>query len=240
MQQSKAPLILGFVLSLVLTALASGARAGEAEKPSTTPGNPFSRESYPSLTDPSRPHAAPPSGTSAKKPVSVSYGAVLRCFPELEDERQAFRVDLRLLKQKIDEKHITSHTQLLSRVVVYKTPTGQRKRLRLENQRVGPAKINTSVQVEALSESGAATPSEEPGLAKQNPSPTQISAIVTKNQVENDETLYIDTKLNGSRLTHRKNLTRLLEVVLEDKDSARQLRCEDRKDFGAICTCTRK
>src|SRR5438445_1237545 len=53
------------------------------------------------------------------KPVSVSYENLMRCFPELQDEGLSFKVDLNRLKEVMDEKFVTSQSQLRQRKIQY-------------------------------------------------------------------------------------------------------------------------
>lgn len=190
-----------------------------------------------------RPGADPvvlsPGTQKMNKPVSVSYDAILRCFPELEDEHFALKVDLRRLKEKIDNHYVTSTTAQLSRTVVLKTSSGQRKRLRLEARKLSPARTQTSAVVELISENGQITATTEPGLNKLDPTPTQINGVLNRGQVQSDEVLTLDTKLNGFRMTHRRDLDRIVEFDLQDAQQKIQLHCEDRRELGSICSCTR-
>lgn len=172
--------------------------------------------------------------------MSISYEAVLKCFPELEDRRQAYKVDLRLLKEKMNEVFLTIQTRLVRRTVQFREPTGTMRRVRLETKNQNLQKPVFTAQWETLTETGGSEVWEDPKLKKQNVTVEEVRAFLGTNLVERDETVEIDTKLKDAKLTSRRDLTKILELKLEDKGAARTLNCEDKQSIGTICTCFKK
>jgi hypothetical protein len=180
-----------------------------------------------------------PTPVPKKKPVSVSYETVTKCFPMLEDSRLSFRVDLRILLEKIDSVYTTNTNKLLMRVLHFREGTGVLRRVTLDNVSGTGLKQTFTPIWETLTDSGTVEPWEGP-LARKTPlTMSEINAVVGRGVIERDENLYLATKFNGLKQTLRKDLTKILELRLEEPN-VRTLVCEDKKDFGAICTCRKK
>lgn len=172
--------------------------------------------------------------------MSVSYEAVIKCFPDLQDPRQAYKVDLRLLKERMNEVFLTLQTKLVRRTVLFREPGGTLRRVRLETKNPNLPKPVFSAQWETVSETGGSEIWEDPKLKRQGVTAEDIRGFLGTNLVERDESVEIDTKLKDAKLTSRRDLTKILELRLEDKGALHTLNCEDKQSIGTICTCFKK
>lgn len=170
-----------------------------------------------------------------KKPVSLSYTQMTKCFSELEDEAQKFRVDLKKVKDRLDEKFPTTRTERVRRVMKFRDAAGVIKRLRLDTENEKPPK--TTALLESLDSKGSATPVQPLPINRINPTQAEINRLLSGNDLLSDEITDLDTKLNGIRVRGRKDFSRWLELRVEDPANKKILSCEDNKEVGTICTC---
>lgn len=173
-----------------------------------------------------------------KKPVSVSYESVIKCFPELTDEAMSFKVDLSKLKERIDSIFATDRTLLKSRIVRFRDAGGLR-RLQLE-QKSDPKKPLQLPFLEArwetIADDGTAMTWTAPHL-KTRPTLMEINQALAKGTIESDERIDLDTKLRGMTVLTRRNQAKVVDLKFEDKPNKKVLSCEDKADFGSICIC---
>lgn len=176
----------------------------------------------------------------SSKPVSISYENLIKCFPELRDEKLSFKVDLNQLKEVMDEKFITSQSQLRQRKVQYEDSEGQLRNLILRNQFRGPKKVETELILQMVDEKGVVTDVKLTDNQRINPKQEVINNFLLNSVIKSDEYSYNDTRLNGVSSTYRRNFKEIEEVSLEDKLSKRSILCEKKSDLGIICTCSKK
>ncbi|MBX2987117.1 MAG: hypothetical protein KF802_04395 [Bdellovibrionaceae bacterium] len=184
--------------------------------------------------------APAPTVRTHKKPVSVSYEAVLKCYPALEDPRLAYRVDLRLLAERINDVYLTQKSQTLSRTLQFRDKGAVLRRVKLESPTEVQGVTRWNALWETLSETGTTQVWEDAALKRQNLTLAEVMSVVGKGVIERDESLQVDTKLKGLKLTARKDLTKTLELKLEENGGRNLLTCEDKKDVGSICTCLKR
>lgn len=174
------------------------------------------------------------------KPVSVSYENVVRCFPELQDEKLSFKVDLNRLKEIIDEKFVTSQSQLRQRKIHYLDVDKQPTNLILRTQFEGARKMETVLSLQQIDEKGVVTDIKLTGNQRINPKQDTINNFLLNGTIKSDEYSYNDTKLNDVVSTYRRNFKDVEEIELVDKPNKRSILCEKKSDLGIICTCTKK
>lgn len=173
------------------------------------------------------------------KPVSVSYENLMRCFPELQDEKLSFKVDLNRLKDIIDEKFVTSQSQLRQRKIHYLDADKQAMNLILRTKFSGAKKMDTELILQQVDEKGVVTDVKLTGNQRINPKQDMINNFLLNSTIKSDEYSYVDTKLNDVVSTYRRNFKDIQEISLEDKASKRSINCETQKDLGIICTCSK-
>lgn len=177
----------------------------------------------------------------AKKPVSISYEAVLQCFPEVEDASLSQQVDLNRLRERMELFLVTDRKRLEKRVVKFRDETGVLRRVTLE-EKTDPKKPLLGQQLyaqwEMLTEGGASTP-WDPGLPKKF-TILDVNSILAKSAILSDDRVDFDTKLKGFTLRVRRSQNKVVEIRLENAPNQWVLSCEDRAQAGAICICTKK
>lgn len=170
------------------------------------------------------------------KPVSASYENVLKCYPDLKSEELVSHVDLKLLKQIIDEKYPTTRSYLRFRRVQYQSPQMKKHILTLFLVGNRLEKASTKMTVEVIDSSGQSVEKQE--ARRVNPSPEEINVHLQGASIEFDETSFVDIKFNGHEMRFSINSGQLTEIVLSD--SKKRLSCESQKDLGIICSCSTK
>jgi ABC-type transporter MlaC component len=176
----------------------------------------------------------------AAKPVSVSYENLTRCFPELKDQSLSFKVDLNRLKDLIDEKFVTSQSQLRQRKIQYVDADQQRMNLILRLDARMSKKSSTHLILQKVDDKGLVTDLKLTKNQATNPKQEVINNFLLGANIKSDEYSYIDTKLNGVVSTYRRNFKDVMEIELSDKPRQRSVMCEKRDELGIICTCTKK
>ncbi|HRO67839.1 MAG TPA: hypothetical protein PL182_09775 [Pseudobdellovibrionaceae bacterium] len=182
--------------------------------------------------------AQPKVALEPKKPTSVSYQAIVKCEPKLEDHRLTTRVDLAILKSRMDDVYVTQRSLLMQRVVDFRERSGELRRLRLENRPEKGVSKYTAQWRTVLPDGD--TVAWEDATLKEQPTLKEVYLVIAKGVIERDESLTEEFKLKGVKLRVKKDLQRPLELRLEHEDGSRSLLCEEKKDLGTICTCTKK
>ncbi|WII73370.1 hypothetical protein QJS83_05735 [Bdellovibrio sp. 22V] len=174
------------------------------------------------------------------KPISVSYENLMRCFPELQDEKLSFKVDLNRLKELGDEKFVTSQSQLRQRKIQYVNADKQLMNLILRTKFMGAKKMDTELILQEVDEKGVITDIKLTSNQRINPKQDIINNFLLNGTIKSDEYSYNDTKLNEVFSTYRRNFKEIEEYELVDKPGKRSILCETKKDLGIICTCSKK
>lgn len=180
------------------------------------------------------------SASPSKKPVSLSYESILKCYPKLSDERMSFRVDLRVLSERIKSVMAIQHSRLIEREVQYRDGDGVVRRLRLTDFRHVKDAPEYRVQADTIADNGEVSPWLEAPVKATLSSPWELRAILARADVLRDETLLRETMLGSRVLLTRKDMNRVLELTLSGFAGEEKLHCEDRKDLGAVCTCSKR
>ena len=183
------------------------------------------------------PHFA---GAQGVKPVSVSYENLMRCFPELQDEKLSFKVDLNRLKEIMDEKFVTSQSQLRQRKIHYLNADKELMNLILRTKFAGAKKVETELILQQVDEKGVITDIKLTNNQRLNPNQDTINNFLLNGVIKSDEYSYNDTKLNNVVSTYRRNFKEIQEIDLTDRDGKRSGHCENQKNLGIICTCSKK
>lgn len=177
---------------------------------------------------------------SVSKPISVSYSNLLQCFPELADESLSTKVDLNRLREGIDEKFVTSKSQLRQRQIYFSDADDQSKRLTLRARNPGDLKVDYSLTLEKIDDKGGFNDVKLPDVHRINPKQEVLNNILVGASIKSDRYTYHDTKLNGVFATYTRNFKEVEELELVDKNQKRSVSCEKKVDLGIICTCSKK
>ncbi|MGE5085644.1 MAG: hypothetical protein ACM3MG_05040 [Bacillota bacterium] len=180
-----------------------------------------------------------PGWAQKKKPVSVSYENLVRCFPELQNEDLSFKVDLNKLKEVADEKFVTTQSLLRQRKVRY-LDAGNNDMILTLTTTVQGLKASTELALQAVDEKGVITDNSLTKNQRSNPKQEIVNSFLLNANIKSDEYSYNDTKLNGVEATYRRNFKDIVEYDLDEKAGSRSVNCEKQKDLGIICTCTKK
>jgi hypothetical protein len=175
-----------------------------------------------------------------KKPVSISYENLTRCFPELQDEGLSFKVDLNLLKDVIDKKFVTIQSVLRQRKINYLDSERQSMNLILRTQTPMGKKKETELILQQVDSKGVITDVKLTKNQSLNPKQETINNFLLNSTIKSDEYLYNDTKLNEVTALYSKNFKEVQDIQLVDKLLQRSISCEKRSDLGIICTCSKK
>lgn len=176
----------------------------------------------------------------APKPVSVSYKNLIDCFPELKDEALSFKVNLNHLKEVMDEKFVTSQSQLRQRKIQYLDADNQVMNLILRTKFIGSKKVQTELTLQKVDDKGVVTELKLTENQRINPKQEVINNLLLNTTIKSDEYSYNDTKLNDMTSTYRRNFKEVQEIELEDRANKRSILCENKSDLGIICTCSKK
>lgn len=172
------------------------------------------------------------------KPVSVSYENLVRCFPVLQDKKLSFKVDLNRLKELIDEKFVTVHSQLRQRRVVYDNDR-QTFILTQRNKFRNGMKVETLLSLQKLDDKGLYTDIKLPESQRINPKQEVINSFLANMTIKADDYSYYDTKLKGVHSAYKVSFKDVQEIELVDGPNKRSVLCE-KQQMGIICTCSKK
>lgn len=181
-----------------------------------------------------------PSAAQAKKPVSISYENLTRCFPELQDEGLSFKVDLNLLKEVIDKNFVTLNSVLRQRKINYLDSEQQNTILILRTKVALGKKNETELILQQVDAKGMITDIKLTANQRTNPKQEIINNFLLNSKVKSDEFLYNDTKLNNMSMTYSRNFKEVQDIQLDDRLLQRSVSCEKKSDLGIICTCSKK
>lgn len=176
----------------------------------------------------------------SNRPVSVSYEKIVKCFPELKSEELSFKVDLNKFKDLADEKFVTAQSQLRQRKVEFTDSEGKNLILLLVTDYEHSKKLSTEMSLKSVDEKGVQTEVLLTQNQRINPKQEIINSFLINSSIKNDEYTYVDTKLNDVKATYRKSFKDVVEYKIEELSGNRSVSCENQKDLGIICTCTKK
>ncbi len=183
------------------------------------------------------------SGQTPKKKIpSISYQNILNCYPELENEKIEFDVDLNILKKNIDQKYPTSKSTLRYRRVLYTDPKlgTDPHRLTISLQKWAKGVPHYDFYLEKLDKDSVAeiVPVQKEkfkNIVKDVP-----QAYLLDVKLLEDESLWLDTKPNKTEMSYKTSNDSVLELDLSQGSGKVQLKCESKKSQGVLCLCLKR
>lgn len=172
------------------------------------------------------------------KPVSVSYEDVVRCFPELANEKISSGVNLDILKDLVDQKFVSTESWLRSRKIRYKREGGEVQVLTLTLKQQAPRSYE--LRLEKLDPKEGLKEISLSQAQRINPSQKQIDQFLTDATVQLDESAYEASKAQGLGMSTVRGLQGIQQLELRDPAHKKSISCNQEKDLGAICTCSKK
>lgn len=183
------------------------------------------------------------SGQTPKKKIpSISYQNILNCYPDLENEKIEFDVDLNVLKKNIDQKYPTSKSTLRYRRVLYTDPKlgTNPHRLTISLQKWAKGVPHYDFYLEKLDKDSVAeiVPVQKEkfkNIVKDVP-----QAYLLDVKLLEDESLWLDTKPNKTEMSYKASNDSVLELDLSQGSGKVQLKCESKKSQGVLCLCLKR
>ncbi|MBL7557055.1 MAG: hypothetical protein JNM24_14620 [Bdellovibrionaceae bacterium] len=183
------------------------------------------------------------SGQTPKKKIpSISYQNILNCYPDLENEKIEFDVDLNVLKKNIDQKYPTSKSTLRYRRVLYTDPKlgTNPHRLTISLQKWAKGVPHYDFYLEKLDKDSVAeiVPVQKEkfkNIVKDVP-----QAYLLDVKLLEDESLWLDTKPNKTEMSYKTSNDSVLELDLSQGSGKVQLKCESKKSQGVLCLCLKR
>ncbi len=185
-------------------------------------------------------------GERKKKLPSVSYENLIDCFSEFKNPSLEMDVNLEDLKKTIDYKYSTIKSTLGSRRVIFEDlkAAGERgdskKRLTI---RLSDLKKNPPLYKMTLEVLGGDLAGENillPKVHEVNPSKDVIKSYLINAKIEEDETLWFDTKPNKMEMSYKIINEKLVELDFYSLNKRKKLKCDFRKKRGVLCLCLKK
>ncbi|WP_235046277.1 hypothetical protein [Bdellovibrio bacteriovorus] len=140
----------------------------------------------------------------------------------------------------MDEKFVTSQSQLRQRKIHYLNADKELMNLILRTKFAGAKKVETELILQQVDEKGVITDIKLTNNQRLNPNQDTINNFLLNGVIKSDEYSYNDTKLNNVFSTYRRNFKDVQEIDLTDRDGKRSVHCENQKNLGIICTCSKK
>lgn len=180
--------------------------------------------------------------TSRKKLPSISYQNIIQCYPELENEKMEFDVDLNTLKRNIDQKHPSLKSVLRYRRVLYNDvklgPEPHRLTISLQKWVKGVPQYDfylEKLDKDNVAELVPVTKEKYKNPIKEVPQKYLVDAKVT-----DDESLWLDTKPNKKEMSYKTSNDSVVELDLSQSSGKVQLKCENKKQQGVLCLCLKR
>ncbi len=174
------------------------------------------------------------------RPVSISYKEVRKCFPEIQDEKLSFKVDLTRLKELVDARFLSTKSQIRMRKVHFQDADRQVRFLVLRNISSPKGKIETQMSLQVMDEKGSLADVSLTRSQSLNPKPEVINSFLQGSKIISDQVWHHDTKLKGVTASYRQNFKEIEEYELRDVLAKRSLSCSAQLDLGIICACSKK
>lgn len=177
-----------------------------------------------------------------KKIPSISYQNILNCYPDLENEKIEFGVDLTILKKNIDQKYPTTKSTLRYRRVLYTDPKlgTDPHRLTISLQKWAKGVPHYDFYLEKLDKDNVAeiVPVKKEkfkNIIKDVPQTYLLDVRLLE-----DESLWLDTKPNKTEMSYKTSNESVLELDLSQGSGKVQLKCENKKSQGVLCLCLKR
>ena len=181
-----------------------------------------------------------------KKLPSVSYENLIGCFSEFKNPNLEVDVNLEDLKKTIDYKYSTMKSTLGSRKVIFEdlksageaSDSKKRLTIRLSDLKKDPPIYKMTLEV--LSGDLAGENIVLPKVHEVNPSKEVIRSYLINAKIEEDETLWFDTKPNKMEMSYKIINEKLVELDFYSLNKRKKLKCDFRKNRGVLCLCLKK
>ncbi|GEM_PF-3359497 len=180
--------------------------------------------------------------TPKKKIPSISYQNILNCYPDLENEKIEFDVDLNVLKKNIDQRYPTTKSTLRYRRVLYTDPKlgTDPHRLTISLQKWAKGVPHYDFYLEKLDKENVAeiVPVQKEkfkNIVKDVPQKYLLGVKLLE-----DESLWLDTKPNKTEMSYKTSNDLVLELDLSQGSGKVQLKCENKKSQGVLCLCLKR
>ncbi len=173
--------------------------------------------------------------TTRAELASPAYLTVSTCYPELlpSKKRSASKVDLRQLKEAIDEKYPTSRSILRFRRVKYQNQKNESFQLTLFREGQSIEKATLFAKIEKMDSQGSIS-----GIVmaqQKNPTPEMIRGYLRGSNTIDDESSYVDIKPSPKRLKYTEMNGQIKELELSDKNKI--LDCSIQSEGVSLCQC---
>ena len=180
--------------------------------------------------------------TTKKKIPSISYQNILSCYPDLENEKLEFDVDLNVLKKNIDQKFPTTKSTLRYRRVLFTDPKlgPDTHRLTISLQKWVKGVPQYDFYLEKLDKDNIAEIVPVTKEKLKNPVKEVPQKFLLNAKLIEDETLWLDTKPNKAEMSYKTSNESVQELDLSQSSGKVQLKCENKKSQGVLCLCLKR
>lgn len=173
-----------------------------------------------------------------KNRVSPSYQSATQCFPTLQSKELQNDFSLRRLKEKIDQAYPNVESFESSKMWIVKNPKNERIRITLKTKEGSP--VTKTLSVEKLKDNDVGEELSIPSAHRLQPTQKIINSYIFGNDIQEEITEKIDTKLNGLKNVTKQARSGLIWLELRDSRAGAVLLCEPKEKLGIICLCRKK
>ncbi len=174
-----------------------------------------------------------------KNRISPSYENVTQCFSALESKDLQNNLQLAPLKEKIDQVFPNLQSLEASKMWILRNPKGGRTRITLTSTPKDKI-VQQALRVENLDKNDVGEEVEIPLAHRTQASQKIANSYLYRNEILQETTEKIDTKLNGLKNLTRYDRKGLIWLELQDSRSGKKLQCELKDKLGVICLCQKK
>ena len=186
-------------------------------------------------------HAAQAQEARKKLP-SISYQNLISCYPELQDEKLEFDINLTTLKKMINQKFPSVKSTLRYRKVLFTDAKRgpEHHRLTISLQKWVKGQAHYDFYLEKLDKDNVA---EMVPLIKEkfkNPIKEVPPKYLLDVTLIEDESLWVDTLPGKMEMSYKTSNESVLELDLSQNAERVQLKCENKKTQGVLCLCLKR
>jgi hypothetical protein len=187
-------------------------------------------------------YAQTPERAKSKKLPSISYQNIIKCYPELVNEKMEFKVNLNLLKKDIDQKRPSMKSVLRYRRVLYTDAKlgAYPHRLTISLQKWIKGIPQYDFYLEKLDKDDVAEILPLDKEKFRNPVKDVPQKYLLAVKILDDESLWLDTKPNKTEMSYKTSNDSVQELDLTHSGGKVQLKCENKKDQGVLCLCLKR
>lgn len=175
--------------------------------------------------------------TAKETPVSVSYENIVHCFPEFASKKIEGGVQLDRFKELIDSKFVDIDSTLRYRKIRFKTDGGETRLLTKVLTKPKTYELRLEKWTEADGRHDLPLPVQAQRI---NPTQKQIDQILVGTTVLADDSAFEANKAQSLEIAFIKGLQGIQQLDLRDPARKRSVSCNEEKDLGTICTCSKK